>query len=404
MSRRPAGVAAALPETTIFEQMSALALRHGAINLGQGFPDSAGPERVRAAAARFVIEGPHHYPRMRGVEPLREALARFCAASRGLSYDPATEIVVTSGATEALAASILALVAPGDEVLLLAPAYDAYAPLVRRAGGRPVEIVLRPPRWEIRPELLAAAVTPATRAIILNDPVNPTGRMLEPAERMAIADLARARDLCVIADEVWEEVHDPARPHHSIAALPGMRARTVRIGSAGKIFQVTGWKVGWLMADAARAAAIAALHQYLTFTTPPALQLAVAEGLDCERDWLEGMRRDLVAGRQRLADGLARAGWSVLPSEATWFLCVDLAASGLALDDRAAAIALVRDHGVAAIPVSAFYEAPDAPRTILRFCHAKSPETIDAALARLGPARAALAQKSVQMPLTSQSP
>lgn len=384
--------------------MSALAARHGAINLGQGFPDSAGPESVRQAAARFVADGPHHYPRMRGAPELRQALARFCAATRGLDYDPETEIVVTSGATEALAAAILANVSAGDDVLLLAPAYDAYAPLVRRAGGRPVEIRLAPPHWRVGRESLAAALTPATRAILVNDPVNPTGRMLEACERQAIADLAIAADLLVIADEVWEEVRDPARPHVSLAALPGMRQRTVRIGSAGKIFQLTGWKVGWLMADAALAAGIAATHQYLTFTTPPALQLAVAEGLERERAWLATMREELIAGRRRLADGLTAAGWSVLPSDATWFLCVDLAASGIAADDRSVARALVRDHGVAAIPVSAFFEGPDPPRSILRFCHAKAPATIDAALARLGPARAALAQKSVQIPLTSQSP
>lgn len=404
MTGRTGGRRRAPPPTTVFEEISALAVRHGAINLGQGFPDAAGPDSVRAAAARHVVEGPHHYPRMRGAEPLREALARFCRDTRGLAYDPADEIVVTSGATEALAAAILALVAPGDEVLLLAPAYDAYAPLVRRAGGRPVEICLRPPAWEIRAEDLAAACTPATRALILNDPVNPTGRMLAAAERAAIADLAVAADLLVIADEVWEEVRDPARPHVSIASLAGMRARTVRIGSAGKIFQLTGWKVGWLMADASLAAAIAAVHQYLTFTTPPALQLAVAEGLDRERAWLETMREALVAGRNHLAEGLAAAGWKVLPSEATWFLCVDLAASGIALDDRSAALALTTSHGVAAIPVSAFFDGPGAPRSILRFCHAKAPATIDAALERLGPARAALAQKSVQIPLTSQSP
>ncbi|WP_328831069.1 aminotransferase [Thermaurantiacus tibetensis] len=382
------------PGTTIFEEMSALAARHGAINLGQGFPDAAGPDSVRQAAARFVADGPHHYPRMRGVPELRQALARFYAETQGLAFDPETEIVVTSGATEALAAAILALVAPGDEVILLAPAYDAYAPLVRRAGGRPVEVQLAPPGWTVTAEALRRAVSGATRALVLNDPVNPTGRRLGAAEREAIAAVARAHDLLVIADEVWEEVRPVGSAHVSVASLPGMRARTVKIGSAGKIFQLTGWKVGWMLADAPLADRLAATHQYLTFTTPPALQLAVAEGLVRERAWLEAMRRETADGRARLAEGLAAAGWAVLPSDATWFLCVDLRASGIALDDRAAARLLVEAHGVASVPVSAFFTGPEPPGHVLRFCHAKAPATIDAALARLARARSTLARES----------
>lgn len=376
--------------TTIFEQMSAKAVAANAINLGQGFPDAAGPESVRRAAARALLDGPHHYPRMRGTDPLRAALAEHYGATQGLAYDPGTEIVVTSGATEALASAILALLAPGDAAIILEPAYDAYGPLIRRAGAEVQHVRLAPPGWRVTREVLEAAVTTATRAILVNDPVNPTGRMLDEEERQAIAEVAEAHDLFVIADEVWEEVRPRARPHVSLAHAPGLRDRVVKIGSAGKIFQLTGWKVGWAMAAAPVAARLAATHQYLTFTTPPALQQAVAEGLRAERAWLAEMRAEGEVSRKRLADGLVAAGYAVLPSEATWFLSIDLAASGIALDDVGFCTALVEAHGVAAIPVSAFFETGDAPANVVRFCHAKAPTTIDAALERLAAARRAL--------------
>lgn len=377
--------------TTIFEQMSARAVATGALNLGQGFPDAAGPASVREAAARAILAGPHHYPRMRGTDALRGALADHYAATQGLAFDPAAEIVVTSGATEALAATILALLAPGDAAIILEPAYDAYGPLIRRAGALVQHVRLAPPGWRLTRAALEAAITPATRVIIVNDPVNPTGRMLDADERMALAEMAIAHDLLIIADDVWEEVRPAARSHVSLAADPSLRDRVVKIGSAGKIFQLTGWKVGWAMAAAPLAAQIAATHQYLTFTTPPALQEAVAEGLATERAWLATMRQELEAGRAHLADGLAAAGYAVLPSDATWFLSIDLAASGLAMDDVAFCTALVDHHGVAAIPVSAFFETENAPSNVVRFCHAKAPATIDAALERLARARAVLA-------------
>ena len=377
-------------KTTIFEHMSARAAATGAINLGQGFPDGAGPDSVRAAAARAILDGPHHYPRMRGTDGLRAAVAGHYAATQGLEFDPATDIVVTSGATEALAASILALVRPGDGVIVIEPAYDAYAPLVRRAGGVAQFVRLRPPGWRIDRTLLEASVTPATRLILVNDPVNPTGRMLDADERAAIRDVALAHDLMIVADEVWEEVRPEGRPHVSLAADPLLAGRVVKIGSAGKIFQVTGWKVGWASAPAELAARIAATHQFLTFTTSPALQQAVAEGLVAERQWLATMRAEVAAGRARLADGLAAAGYAVLPSKATWFLSVDLAASGIALDDVAFCTRIVDAHGVAGIPVSAFFEGEGVPTNVVRFCHAKAPATIDAALERLAKARVAL--------------
>lgn len=377
-------------KTTIFEFMSARAAATGAINLGQGFPDAAGPESVRAAAARAILDGPHHYPRMRGTDALRAAVAGHYAATQGLRFDPATDIVVTSGATEALAASILALVRPGDGVIVIEPAYDAYAPLVRRAGGVAQFVRLRPPGWRIDRALLEAAITPATRLVLVNDPVNPTGRMLDADERAAIRDVALAHDLLIVADEVWEEVRPEARAHVSLAADPQLAGRVVKIGSAGKIFQVTGWKVGWACAPMELAARIAATHQFLTFTTATALQQAVAEGLEAERAWLAGMRAEVAAGRARLSDGLSAAGYAVLPSEATWFLSVDLSASGIPLDDVAFCTAIVDSHGVAGIPVSAFFEGEGVPTNVVRFCHAKAPATIDAALERLARARGAL--------------
>ncbi len=387
MSARPPGP---IPvSTTIFEYMSARAAERGAINLGQGFPDAAGPLSVRQAAARAVLDGPHHYPRMRGSEPLRTALADFYGATQSLAYDPATEIVVTSGATEALAASILALLAPGDEAIVIEPAYDAYAPLIRRAGATPRFVRLQPPGWCIDRAALDAVVTPRCRVLLVNDPVNPTGRMLDADERTALRDFALAHDLVVIADEVWEEVRPVARSHVSLAADPALRDHVVKIGSAGKIFQVTGWKVGWALAPAALAAQIAATHQFLTFTTSPALQQAVAEGLSGERAWLDGMRREQEESRARLAEGLESAGYAVLPSEATWFLSIDLSASGIAMTDVAFCTALVDNHGVAAIPVSAFFEGKGGPGNVVRFCHAKAPETISAALERLRAARPA---------------
>jgi aspartate/methionine/tyrosine aminotransferase len=376
--------------TTIFEHMSALAVASGAINLGQGFPDGAGPPAVREAAARAILAGPHHYPRMRGTDTLREAVGAFYAETQGLCYAPGSEIVVTSGATEALAATILALLAPGDGAMLLEPAYDAYGPLVRRAGAVPQPVRLQPPGWRIDRALLEAAVTPQTRIMLVNDPVNPTGRMLDADERMAIREVALAHDLVVVADEVWEEVRPAGRPHVSLAADPLLRERVVKIGSAGKIFQLTGWKVGWACAAPALAARIAATHQYLTFTTPPALQQAVAEGLAAERAWLKDMRAGIEAGRAHMADGLAAAGYAVLPSDATWFLSIDLAASGISIDDVAFCEALVSGHGVAAIPVSAFFEGAGAPTNVVRFCHAKARTTIDPALERLAQARRAL--------------
>ncbi|QMW21985.1 aminotransferase [Sandaracinobacteroides saxicola] len=372
------------PKTTVFEATSAACRASGAINLGQGFPDGCGPLAVREAAARAVIDGPHHYPPMAGLPELRVAVADHYARHLGLAIEPMDGVTVTSGATEALACAIFALVEPGDAVVIIEPAYDAYAPLVRRAGGVVRAIEVRPPDWRIDRQELARAAEGA-RLLIVNDPVNPCGTRLHADDRAALADAVLANDAWLLCDEVWEWVLDPGVAHASMLADARLAARTVKVGSAGKIFALTGWKVGWLCAAPALGARLRAVHQFLTFTTPPSLQMAVARGLADDAGWLAAMRAEIAGRRARLAAGLREAGYAVLPSDATWFLNVDLAASGVAMDDAAFNARLIADHGVAGIPVSAFYEN-DGPRHILRLCHAKAAATLDAAVARLGAA------------------
>ena len=371
---------AAMP-TTVFERMSGLARQTGAINLGQGFPDGPPPASLIEVLTRTVVGVSHQYPPMAGLPVLREAVAGFYARRQGLAV-AADHVVVTSGATEALAAAILAVVQPGDEVLVFAPAYDAYAPLVRRAGGVPVFVALAPPDWALPLETLRQAVTPRTRALILNDPLNPTGTVTTAAERAALAQLCLEADLVAICDEVWETVRFDGAPHRPLMAEQGMAERTIKIGSAGKIFGATGWKVGWLLADPAMAAVVARAHQFLTFTTPPMLQAAVAEGL-AQDATIDALVADWAASRQVLLDGLARHGFAVLPNAATWFACIDLARSGIALDDATFAERAVHEAGVATIPLSALWEGPPAPRHILRLCHCKPAAMLEEAISRL---------------------
>lgn len=378
-------VFASLP-TTIFEEMSGLTRATGAINLGQGFPDAEGPEDVRRAAAEALMHGSNQYPPMRGLPELREAIAAHYAHHQGLAIDPESEVTVTSGATEALAAAILGIVSPGDEVILVQPAYDAYAPLVREAGGTPRFVSLTPPEWKLTGALLEGAVTARTRAIVLNSPLNPLGTMLGEDELVLLADFCAAHDLVAICDEVWEHIVFDGRRHRSLLDMPGMRERTVKIGSAGKIFSLTGWKVGWAIAAPELLTAVATAHQFLTFTTAPNLQAAVAYGLGKDDAYFADMRAGFERSRDRLGAALAGAGYAVAPSAATYFLTVDLAASGIALGDRDFCLRLVEQAGVAAIPVSAFYET-EAVTGIVRFCFAKADATLDEAAARMAAAR-----------------
>lgn len=372
--------------TTIFEEMSGRAKAKGAINLGQGFPDSEGPDDVRQAAADALLTGWNQYPPMRGIPELRAAIANHYAAHQGLDLDDQSETLVTSGATEALAASILGLVTPGDEVILIQPAYDAYAPLVRRAGGVPRFAATYPPDWSITAAMLEAAVSDKTRFIILNSPLNPSATMLGDEELALLADFCIRHDLIAICDEVWEHIVFDGHRHRSLMTMPGMRDRTVKIGSAGKIFSLTGWKVGWAIAAEPLSLAIAKAHQFLTFTTPPNLQAAVAQGLGKDMAYFTAMRAGYQASRDRLAKALSAGGYAVLPSAATYFLSIDLTRSGLVMTDREFAIRLVEEAGVAVIPISPFFET-EPVTNIVRLCFAKRDEVLDEAAEKLSAAR-----------------
>lgn len=374
-----------LMKTSVFERMSALAIEHSAVNLGQGFPDFGWPDEILEAAAKALKEGSNQYPPSRGIMPLREAIAAHYNRHFGQQLD-AEQVCVTSGATEALGAAILATVQPGDEVIILTPAYDSYAPTIRRAGGTPVEVALRPPEWRIEREALEAAVGPKTRAILFNNPQNPTGRLFGGDELEIVASVAREHDLIVISDEVWEHIVLDGNTFTPIATLPGMAERTIKIGSAGKIFSLTGWKVGWIVAAPALAPLVARAHQFLTFSTAPNLQAAVAYGLAEGDAWLQPMRDRFQRSRNLMTEGLRNAGFTVLDAGTTYFLCVDLKASGIDLDDETFASEAVSRAGIAVVPLSAFAEKEPA-RHLVRLCFGKKDETIEAGVAAMAKAR-----------------
>jgi aspartate/methionine/tyrosine aminotransferase len=368
--------------TTVFEVMSQLAREHNAINLGQGFPDDPGPEDVRRKAAEAVLDGYNQYPPMLGLLELREAIARHYAHWHRLSLDPQSEIMVTSGATEAVASSLFGLIEPGDEVVVFAPAYDAYLPLVRRAGGIPRIVRLQPPEWRLTEEALRGVFSHKTKLVVFNSPQNPAAVVSPREDLELLARFCQEFDAYAVCDEVWEHVLFDGRAHIPLITLPGMRERTVKIGSAGKIFSLTGWKVGFVCAAPKILRVLGKAHQFLTFTTPPNLQAAVAYGLGKADDYFTGMRADLQRSRDRLANGLTSIGFPVLSAQGTYFLNVDLKPLGLNETDEAFCKRLVVEHKVAAIPVSSLYE--DHPVTsVVRFCFAKKDATIDGALERL---------------------
>nr|MDQ4088244.1 aminotransferase [Pseudomonadota bacterium] len=375
--------------TSVFEHMSALARAHDAVNLGQGFPDFGWPADVLERAAEAVTGGWNQYPPMRGLPELREAIAAHYRRHQGLHIAP-EQVVVTSGATEALASSLIALIQPGDEVVLFQPLYDAYLPLVLRAGGVPRFVRLTPPHWRITEAALAEAFTPSTRLVLFNNPHNPTARVFDEEELRLVAAACTASGAVALSDEVWEHVVFDGRAHVPLSSLPGMAERTAKVGSAGKIFSLTGWKVGWVLAPAEIAEAIAKAHQFVTFSTAPALQSAVAYGLGKPIADVERTCADFAAARDRLHRGLEAHGYAALPAEGTYFMSVDLTASGITAGDVQFCERAVREAGVAAIPVSAFY-AQDAVTNVIRLCFAKQPETLDAGVERLGRARALFA-------------
>lgn len=371
--------------TTVFTVMSALAAEHGAINLGQGFPDEEGPQEVVRAAAAALLDGRNQYPPLTGVPELRRAVAETNWRFWGITVDPDHEVVVTSGATEAITASLMALLDPGDEVVLIEPLYDTYLPVVRMLGAVPRLVRLEPPRWDLPRAELAGAFGPRTKALLLNTPHNPTSKVFTAAELAFLADLLVRHDAYAVCDEVYEHITFDGWRHIPLMSLPGMRERCVRIGSAGKTFSLTGWKVGYVTAPRALAQVIAKAHQLLTFTTPPNLQRAVAVGLALPDDYFAGLAEGLAAKRDRLAQGLAAIGFEVLEARGSYFVTADIRPLGVALDDAAFCRWLTETAKVTAIPVSAFYADPaTAPRHLVRFAFCKREVTLDEALRRLG--------------------
>ena len=370
---------------SVFERMSLAAVNHGAVNLGQGFPDFGWPDEILQAAAHAVTEGSNQYAPSRGLPQLREAIAAHYGRhfAQQLSAD---HVCVTSGATEALGAMIFATVQPGDEVIIFTPAYDSYAPTIRRAGGVPVEIALDPPEWRVDADKLTAAITERTRAIVFNNPHNPTGRLYGRDELQIIADAVIENDLTVIADEVWEHILLTEQSFTPMASLPGMAERTLKAGSAGKIFSLTGWKVGWIVAPPEKASVIAKAHQFLTFATAPNLQAAVAFGLDEGDEWVVPMRQRFARALGKMKSGLVDSGFAVIDPASTYFMCVDLRASGVEVDDETFAKRAVEEAGVAVVPISAFAEQNPA-RHLVRLCFAKRDETIEAGVAAMARAR-----------------
>jgi len=368
--------------TTIFEVMSQLAREHDAINLGQGFPEQMDPLDVRQKAAEAVVGGWNQYPPMYGIPALRQAVAENNKRFYGLDVDWQSQVLVTSGATEALAACLFSLIEPGDEVVLIEPLYDCYLPIVRRAGGIPKLVRIEPPGWSLPRDALAAAFSDKTKLILLNTPNNPAAKVFDRQELTFIADLLEQHDALAVLDEVYEHLVFDDREHVSLMTLPRMADRSVRIGSAGKTFSLTGWKVGYITAAPALMPVIAKCHQYLVFTTPPNLQEAVAYGLSKDDSYFARLRADMQAKRDRFASGLREIGFEVIDCHGTYFISADFRPLGFNGDDVAFCRHITERARVAAVPVSAFYEG-EGPRYFARFSFCKPDAMLDEALHRL---------------------
>ncbi|MBA2589186.1 MAG: aminotransferase [Alphaproteobacteria bacterium] len=376
----PNPVFSSLP-TSIFQHMTMLALKHDAINLGQGFPDQDGPIALREVAARQLIEGPNQYPPSKGLAVLRQAVAAHGAKFYGLSYDPEDEVVITSGGTEAITGALMAMAGVGDEVVMIEPTYDSYRPMAEGAGAVVKAIQLGPPHWRLTEEALRVVISAKTKAILINSPHNPAGRVFSAAELDVLAKVVTGTEIAVICDEVYEHLVFDGRAHVPFASLPGMRQRTLRIGSAGKIFSLTGWKVGWVTGPRELVSVVTKAHQFLTFTTSPALQLGVAHGLTHEMEFALALTARLQKNRDVLAAGLSKLGFEVQPCEGTYFLTAGI--TKLTNEkDFAFCERLIREAGVALIPLSAFFKS-GTPDTFVRFAFCKQQSLIEQSLARL---------------------
>lgn len=367
--------------TTIFTVMSALAVEHGAINLGQGFPDEDGPVELRQAASRALLEGPNQYPPMKGRIELRRTIASHAKQFYGLTFDPEDEVLVTSGATEALTASIMGLVGQGEEVVLIEPSYDSYRPIAEAVGAVVRTVKLAPPTWRLTEEELRKAIGPKTRAILINTPLNPIGRVFDRDELETLARVVKQTEAVVICDEVYEHLVFDGKASPPLISLADMGERCVRIGSAGKMFSLTGWKVGWVTGPKRLVEVVGKAHQFITFTTAPALQLGVAYGLEHAMDFTLALTRELQTKRDLLRQGIERLGFKPLPCEGTYFLTADI--SGLTNEpDRVFCERLVREAGVALIPLSVFFKDGE-PTNLVRFAFCKKREVIEESIARL---------------------
>jgi len=368
---------------TVFSEMSALAVRTGAVNLGQGFPDVDGPSSVVEQAVRALREGANQYAPGIGVPALRQAVARHQQRHHGIELDPDTEVCVTTGATEGIAAALLGLVDPGDEVVVLEPSYDSYDAMIAMTGGVRRGVTLHAPDFRLDGDALRAAVTPRTRLVLLNSPHNPTGTVLAREELRLVADVAIEHDLLVVTDEVYEHLVFDGRSHVPLAGLPGMRERTLTLSSVGKSWSFTGWKVGWATGPARLVAAVLAAKQWLTFTSGSPLQPAVAYALDHEAEWPLELARDLQGRRDLLLEGLRSLGLSPRTSEGTYFTVTDVEHLGWE-DGRAFSLGVAERAGVVPIPLQGFYsEDPAAGRHLVRWAFCKTPDVITEGIDRL---------------------
>jgi N-succinyldiaminopimelate aminotransferase len=370
---------------TIFSRMSGLAVSTGSVNLGQGFPDADGPPSVIAAAVEALRGGRNQYAPGPGVPDLRQAIARHQRRHYGLELDPDTEVVVTTGCTEAVAAALLGLVDPGDEVVALEPYYDSYVAMLQMVGAVRRPVTLAAPEFRLDPDRLRAAVTPATRFVLLNSPHNPTGLVLQPDELAVVAEVAVEHDLVVITDEVYEHLTFDGHAHVPIATLPGMAERTLTLSSAGKSYSFTGWKVGWATGPAHLVGAVLAAKQWLTFTSGAPLQPAVARALDDEPDFPRELAADLQKRRDLLCEGLAQSGLTARPPEGTYFATTDIAHLGWE-DGLSFCLALPERAGVVAIPTQGFYDDQETGRHLVRWAFCKDAVVIEDGVRRLAAA------------------